>query len=88
MVSTLREPKRNRLVMGSLRYKTFTRRRAEKASTDFAVEAIRRVNEYKRTGNKEFLVDAANMCLMEFEFPVHPTAHFDNEAEHNIHVKI
>lgn len=32
---------------------------------------------YKKTGNTEWLVDAANFAMIEFMFPQHPKAHFD-----------
>lgn len=34
------------------------------------------VEHYKKTGNKEFLVDAANYAILEYEFSSHPNAHF------------
>jgi hypothetical protein len=58
---------RNRLLMGSLRYETWAEKR-KKFNYDCASEAIRRVQLYQRDGNKEHLVDAANMCLLQFEF--------------------
>lgn len=76
---------RNRLVMGALRYELMKSKRNKEATYDYATEAKRRLDEYIKTGNKEFLVDVANMALLEFEFPFHPKAHFDNNAQHNIH---
>lgn len=37
---------------------------------------IVRMEKYKETGNTEFLVDAANFCMIEFMFPSHKEAHF------------
>lgn len=31
---------------------------------------------YEQTGNMEYLVDMANMCLLEFEEGIHPNKHF------------
>jgi len=31
---------------------------------------------YEQTGNTEYLVDMANMCLLEFEEGLHPNKHF------------
>lgn len=84
--TTFEELMRNRLVMGSLHYKTFKQRRSMSPSVDFAREAVRRLFEYLNTGNKEFLVDAANMCLLEFEFPFQTNTFHDREVEHNVHV--
>lgn len=35
-----------------------------------------RIEKYMDTGNKEFLVDAANFLMIEFKLPRHPKAHF------------
>lgn len=35
-----------------------------------------RLKAYAETGNTEYLMDAANYCMMEFMHPVHPNAHF------------
>lgn len=35
-----------------------------------------RLREYKRTHNTEFLMDAANFCMMEFCVPKFEDAHF------------
>lgn len=58
---------RNRLIMGSLRYETFAEKR-ENFNYDCATEAIKRILRYQQDGNKEHLVDAGNMCLLQFEF--------------------
>lgn len=34
------------------------------------------VKKYQETGNREFLVDAANYLMFEFMFPQHQKAHF------------
>ena len=34
------------------------------------------VKKYQATGNREYLVDAANYLMFEFMFPQHPKAHF------------
>ena len=42
-----------------------------------AVASIQvRLREYARTGNTEFLIDAANFAMIEFMHPAHPDAHF------------
>jgi hypothetical protein len=38
--------------------------------------AQQRLKEYHKTGNTEFLVDAANFLMIEFMLPLHPDAHF------------
>ena len=34
------------------------------------------LNKYKKTGNTEYLVDAANYLMFEFMYPQHKDAHF------------
>ncbi len=34
------------------------------------------VEKYKKTGNTEYLVDAANYIMFEFTYPRHPNAYF------------
>lgn len=75
---------RNRLVIGAFRYLLFEEYR-KKWEFDCASEAIRRIEEFQKTGNTEHLVDAANMCLIEFEFSNHPKKHFSSvdDGMHN-----
>jgi hypothetical protein len=75
---------RNRLIMGSFRYQPFEEKRAKPWTYDTASEAIERIKRYQKDGNTEHLVDAANMCLLEFEFGSHPLKHFESidDGEH------
>lgn len=34
------------------------------------------IEKYQKTGNTEYLCDAANYLMFEFMFPQHPNAHF------------
>ena len=34
------------------------------------------IDKYKKTGNTEYLCDAANYLTFEFKWPQHPAAHF------------
>lgn len=36
----------------------------------------RHLDAYSRTGNREYLIDAANMAMIEFLRPAHPNAHY------------
>ncbi len=36
-----------------------------------------RLREYAKTGNTEFLIDAANFAMIEFMHPAHKDAHFE-----------
>lgn len=39
-------------------------------------EAHARIRKYHQTGNTEWLIDAANYCMIEFMHPSHPDAHY------------
>ena len=66
---------RNRLIMGAFRYGLFRDKLAGKHGWDLVGYLKRKVADYEATGNLEFLVDAANMALLEFTAPTHPNAH-------------
>lgn len=34
------------------------------------------IKKYQETGNREYLLDAANYLMFEFMFPQHPNSHF------------
>ena len=57
---------RNRLVMGSHRYRPMAEQKL--FDVDYATEAKRRLDRYLKTGSMEALVDAANMCQLEYRF--------------------
>ena len=43
---------------------------------DPLAEVRARINKYRSTGNTEWLIDAANYCMIEFMHPSHEDAHF------------
>jgi hypothetical protein len=49
---------------------------------DALESADQRLQEYQKTGNTEFLVDAANFLMIEFMLPRHPRAHFRATGSH------
>lgn len=55
---------RNRLAMGAYRYGLL--RDPSKPIYACVTSAIDRLERYRRDGNREHLVDAANMCLLEW----------------------
>ena len=73
---------RNRLIMGALRYGLL--HAPGKPKYDRIGSIIRRLETYQKDGNLEHLVDAANLCLMEFEEGDHPLKHFraHDDGEH------
>jgi len=76
---------RNRLMMGALRYGLI---KAPGKPRYNRVDSIRkRLFDYQYTGNKELLVDCANLCLLEFVECYHPDQHF-NAIDDGEHVQI
>ena len=73
---------RNRLIMGRFRYAPM--RSADKGNYDNMGSAIQRLEKYIETGNLEHVVDAANLCMVEFEHGNHPLRHFAavDDGEH------
>lgn len=75
---------RNRLIMGSFRYGLLKENSG--SGFDSINSAIERLKLYQRTGNQEHLVDAANLCLVEFQAETHPNAHLES-IDDGIHVE-
>ena len=63
----------NRMFMGYCKYGSAAKRRND---VDFIKSLGLRLDEYARTGNTEYLIDAANFAMMEFLYPSHPNAFF------------
>lgn len=78
---------RNRLIMGAMRYGKIGEK--NKPKYDRASSMIKRLNKYSETGNKEFLVDVANLCLLEFVECNHPNQylHSIDDGEHVTAIK-
>lgn len=83
--ATFEKLMRNRLVMGAFRYGLL----GKKGDIQYnrISSMVKRLEQYKRTGNKELLVDVANLCLLEFVEGKHPLAHF-HAIDENDHVTI
>jgi hypothetical protein len=60
---------RNRMVQGFFRYGSLHSPELREKAYDNVSGAIRRLERYRADGNIEHLVDAANLCLMEFMVP-------------------
>lgn len=75
---------RNRLVMGSFRYGLLKNNSG--SGFDSIGSALERLRLYRDTGNQEHLVDAANLCLVEFQAETHPNVHM-SATDDGIHVK-
>lgn len=57
----------NRLYQGAFRYGLL--HALETRKFDFIGGVYERLKRYEQTGNKEFLVDCANLCIKEFYLP-------------------
>ena len=65
---------RNRLVIGAMRYGLL--HAPGKKRWDRGAGIRKRLKQYEETGNLEYLVDVANLALLEFEESDHPLKHF------------
>lgn len=76
------ELRHNRMVLGTYRYGDYKAKDAPKY--DRIGSAISRLKRYQESGNAEYLVDVANLCMIEFDVPNHPNAHFESidDGEH------
>jgi hypothetical protein len=69
---------RNRLIQGALRYGRI--HAPGKPTYDRTAAISKRLVQYTNTGNLEFLVDIANLALLEFEEGRHPCRHWATET--------
>jgi hypothetical protein len=65
---------RNRLIQGVPRYGKLGDK--NKPQYDRIESIVYRLKQYVETGNLEYLVDVANLCLVEFVEGRHPKRHF------------
>jgi hypothetical protein len=78
---------RNRLVMGALRYGLLADKKIKGKKWDLLEPIGKKLALYEQTGNREYLVDSANYCLLAFECDNHPNAHFKALDDHHDHCK-
>lgn len=73
---------KSRLLMGAFRYGLKENKGDQEYDLVGSLKA--RIRMYEESGNLEYLVDCANLALLEFEFPSHSKAHFDavDDGEH------
>jgi hypothetical protein len=77
---------RNRLIVGAIRYETFEEKKKHN-KYDILSSIRRRLDAYEATGNQEYLVDSANLLMIEFECPTHPNPHFE-AIDDGVHVEV
>lgn len=70
--------RRNRMILGAFRYGQLENQKKTGSPYNNTQSIIARTKEYERTGNTEFLVDIANLAMIEFTIGVHPTKHFQS----------
>ncbi len=68
------EGMRERMVVSHYKYGFIAEGFPEKV--DAVGSLMQRLRKYADTGNTEYLMDAANFCMVEFLHPRHPQAHF------------
>jgi len=75
---------RNRMGFGWYRYR-HNFHDGEPPRFDAVASAIDRLRRYRADGNQEHLIDAANLCKIEFAKPSHPAPHFTpiDDGEHS-----
>lgn len=78
---------RNRLIMGALRYGTLAEKKVKGKKWDLVEPIRKKIELYEQTGNTEYLVDAANYCMLTFECDNHPNKHFKALDDHHDHCK-
>lgn len=76
---------KNRMITGFFRYGNF--HDPGQPKYDRIRSAIHRLKKYQQTGNTEHVIDALNLCGIEFEKPSHPKAHF-KAIDDGIHTPI
>ena len=72
--------RKNRMVVSYYKYGPIKENYGNKLVS--AVKNLeKRLELYKETGNTEYLADVANFAMIEFMYPQHPEAHFNNLSE-------
>jgi hypothetical protein len=67
--------RKNRMVVSFYKY-GHIRENYGNCEVDAVKTLKERLSLYEKTGNTEWLVDVANMAMIEFMYPQHPQAHF------------
>lgn len=76
----------NRLLVGGFRYGV-NRLKNQRRYNNIR-SAQERLELYLETGNQEHLVDAANLCAVEFTYPdCHPNPHFEATDDTTTHTQ-
>lgn len=71
------ELRSNRMVLGAFRYGLINEQGSAGSPYDNIGSLIQRAQAYQETGDREHLVDIANLAMIEFTIGQHPLAHFN-----------
>ena len=66
----------NRMVMGTFRYGKWQDNKKNGIKYDRVGSIRKRLDKFEETGNTEYLVDIANLAMIEYEISDHPKKHF------------
>lgn len=66
----------NRMVLGTFRYGKWQDNKKNNVKIDRISSIRKRLDIFEETGNSEYLVDIANLAMIEFEISDHPNLHF------------
>lgn len=80
--SQFEQLQRNRLIIGALRYGCFNDPKKKRYNRCDSIH--KRLKIYEKTRNTEYLVDIANMAMLEFEEGNHKKKHF-RSVKHEEH---
>jgi len=78
---------RNRLMMGAFRYECEDLRESPVALFDNLPSIRHHLDAYEATGDLEHLVDAANLCMLEFRLSRHPSRHMGRGGDNGHHTE-
>lgn len=75
------ELRKNRMIMSFYKYGPLRENYENKLVDSPITNLLKRLELYNKTGNKEHLCDVANFAMIEFMYPYHKNAHFDNMTQ-------
>jgi hypothetical protein len=72
--------RKNRMYISHFKY-GHIKENAINKNVDYIASLEKRLKAYKETGNTEFLADVANFAMIEFMYPQHLEAHYNDISE-------
>lgn len=76
----------NRMILGTMRYGRWQENRDKGVKYNRVASIRKRLDLFEKTGNTEYLVDVANLAMIEFEISDHPNKHFSpvDDGDHHV----